>query len=91
MSEPSPLTRRCGACGYRYEATVETCPIDLHPMPAAGPGAADLGSYRLLARLGEGAWGRSTGRFTPGIAGDDRRTLGTIDMGRESRRGRPTT
>ena len=57
MSEPSPLTRRCGACGYRYEATVETCPIDLNPIPAAGPGAADLGSYRLIARLGEGGMG----------------------------------
>jgi serine/threonine-protein kinase len=57
MSGPSPLTRRCGACGYRYEATVETCPIDLHPLPPSEPGAADLGSYRLVARLGEGGMG----------------------------------
>ena len=57
MLDHSPLTRRCGTCGYRYEATVDACPIDHRALPPADPGTADLGSYRLLERLGEGGMG----------------------------------
>jgi serine/threonine-protein kinase len=57
MLDSSPLTRRCGACGYRYESTVDACPIDRSALPPADAGTADLGSYRLLERLGEGGMG----------------------------------
>ena len=57
MHDLSPLTRRCGACGYRYESTVDACPIDRRALAAADANAADLGSYRLLERLGEGGMG----------------------------------
>jgi len=57
MLDSSPLTRRCGACGYRYESTMDACPIDRRALPPADPTTADLGSYRLLERLGEGGMG----------------------------------
>jgi len=57
MLDSSPLTRRCGACGYRYESTVDACPIDHRALPPGDAGTADLGSYRLLERLGEGGMG----------------------------------
>jgi serine/threonine protein kinase len=57
MLEPSPLTRRCLACGYRFESTIEVCPIDRQPLPCEDLGAAEIGSYRLVERLGEGGMG----------------------------------
>jgi serine/threonine protein kinase len=57
MLDSSPLTRRCGACGYRYESSIEACPIDHRALPSADSASADLGSYRLLERLGEGGMG----------------------------------
>ena len=57
MAEASGLTRRCPACGYRFEAGLHTCPIDQRQLPPADEAAADLGSYRLLERLGEGGMG----------------------------------
>ena len=57
MLDSSLLTRRCGACGYRYESTVDACPIDHRALPPADAGTAELGSYRLLERLGEGGMG----------------------------------
>ena len=57
MLDPSPLTRRCGACGYRYESKIDACPIDRRALPPADATTADLGSYRLLERLGEGGMG----------------------------------
>jgi eukaryotic-like serine/threonine-protein kinase len=57
MLDSSPLTRRCGACGYRYESTIDACPIDRRALPPADATTADLGSYRLLERLGEGGMG----------------------------------
>src|SRR5215471_16594779 len=53
----SSLTRRCEACGYRYDSSTETCPIDARPLPAPDPAVADLANYRLLDRLGEGGMG----------------------------------
>ncbi len=57
MLDSSPLTRRCGACGYRYESSIDACPIDHRALPSADAASADLGSYRLLERLGEGGMG----------------------------------
>ena len=57
MADSAGLTRRCAACGYRFEASVQTCPVDHRKLPPADEAAADLGSYRLLERLGEGGMG----------------------------------
>ncbi len=57
MLDHSPLTRRCARCGYRYEGTVDACPIDHRALPPADEATAELGSYRLLERLGEGGMG----------------------------------
>lgn len=56
-TEPSPLTRRCEACGHRYAEKVELCLIDGRRLPPADPGVADVGSYRLMERLGDGGMG----------------------------------
>src|SRR5436190_3622656 len=52
-----PLTRRCNSCGYRFEATRETCSVDGKPLPPADPAVAQLGSFRLVERLGDGGMG----------------------------------
>jgi serine/threonine-protein kinase len=57
MAEAAGLTRQCLGCGYRFEAGLQICPIDQRKLPAAVEAAADLGSYRLLERLGEGGMG----------------------------------
>jgi serine/threonine-protein kinase len=57
MMEPSLLIRRCQSCGYRFETSIDLCPIDNRALPPADPAAAELGSYRLLDRLGEGGMG----------------------------------
>jgi tRNA A-37 threonylcarbamoyl transferase component Bud32 len=51
------LTRLCGACGYRLEATLLRCPVDGSRLPRERADAAVLGSYRLLERLGTGGMG----------------------------------
>jgi serine/threonine-protein kinase len=55
--EASLLTRRCEACGYRYESGIDVCPVDGRAVQAGGAGVADLGSYRLIERLGDGGMG----------------------------------
>jgi len=57
MPDAAGLTRRCPACGYRFEANLSVCPVDHRKLPPADPAAAELGSYRLLQRLGEGGMG----------------------------------
>src|SRR5215471_8340353 len=54
--EPS-LTRRCEACGYRFDSSTAICPFDARPLPAPDPAVAALGNYRLQERLGEGGMG----------------------------------
>ncbi|HET6147997.1 MAG TPA: protein kinase [Polyangia bacterium] len=57
MADSPGLTRRCAACGYRFEGHVQICPVDNRKLPPPDDAAADLGSYRLLERLGEGGMG----------------------------------
>src|SRR5581483_2487646 len=52
-----PLTRRCAGCGRRYEAQVAICGADGRALPAPDPKVADVGSYRLVQRLGDGGMG----------------------------------
>jgi len=51
------LTKLCGTCGYRYEATVQKCPADGSRLGRAKPDVAVLGAYRLVERLGTGGMG----------------------------------
>ncbi|HVZ72230.1 MAG TPA: serine/threonine-protein kinase [Polyangia bacterium] len=53
----STLTRRCAACGYRFEATALVCPVDRHALPLAEAHAAELGAFVLVARIGDGGMG----------------------------------
>jgi serine/threonine protein kinase len=53
----SQLTRRCEACGYRFESATDFCPVDRRVLPPADPSVADLGSYRLTERLRDGGMG----------------------------------
>jgi serine/threonine-protein kinase len=57
MESESSLTRRCEACGYRFESSTDFCPLDRRPLPPADPKVADLGSYRLIERLRDGGMG----------------------------------
>jgi serine/threonine-protein kinase len=54
--EPA-LTRRCDACGYRFEASQDVCTVDGKRLPAPDPHAGVLGSFRLVERLGDGGMG----------------------------------
>jgi serine/threonine protein kinase len=51
------LTRRCDACGYRFEASSEVCSVDGKRLPPPDPRVAELGSFRLVERLGDGGMG----------------------------------
>jgi tRNA A-37 threonylcarbamoyl transferase component Bud32 len=51
------LTKLCGTCGYRYEATVQRCPGDGTRLGRERPDVAVLGAYRLVERLGTGGMG----------------------------------
>jgi tRNA A-37 threonylcarbamoyl transferase component Bud32 len=51
------LTKLCGTCGYRYEATVQKCPADGSRLGRVRPDVAVLGAYRLVERLGTGGMG----------------------------------
>ena len=51
------LTKLCGTCGYRYEATVQRCPADGARLGRERPDVAVLGAYRLVERLGTGGMG----------------------------------
>jgi hypothetical protein len=53
----STLTRRCAACGYRFEATTASCPVDGRTLPPPDPRVAELGAFVLVERLGEGGMG----------------------------------
>jgi serine/threonine protein kinase len=53
----STLTRRCDGCGYRFEAAQEICSVDGKRLPPADPRVAELGSFRLVERLGDGGMG----------------------------------
>jgi serine/threonine protein kinase len=53
----SSLTRRCDVCGYRFDVTQDICPLDQQPLPAPDPAVAELGSFRLIERLGDGGMG----------------------------------
>ena len=53
----STLTRRCDACGYRFDATMDVCSVDGKRLPAPDPRVAELGSFRLVERLGDGGMG----------------------------------
>jgi len=53
----STLTRRCNGCGYRFEAAQEICSVDGKRLPPADPRVAELGSFRLVERLGDGGMG----------------------------------
>jgi serine/threonine protein kinase len=55
--EPSSLTRRCEVCGMRFDSTVAICPTDRRALGADDPSVADIGSYRLIQRIGEGGMG----------------------------------
>jgi tRNA A-37 threonylcarbamoyl transferase component Bud32 len=51
------LTKLCGTCGYRYEATTQRCPADGSRLGRERPDVAVLGAYRLVERLGTGGMG----------------------------------
>jgi serine/threonine-protein kinase len=51
------LTRRCGTCGYRFEASQDVCTVDGQRLPPADPAVAALGVFRLVERLGDGGMG----------------------------------
>jgi serine/threonine protein kinase len=51
------LTRRCDACGYRFEAAQTVCSVDGKRLPPPDPRVAELGSFRLAERLGDGGMG----------------------------------
>jgi serine/threonine-protein kinase len=51
------LTRRCEACGYRFEAERDVCSVDGKRLPPPDPAAAMLGTFRLVERLGDGGMG----------------------------------
>jgi serine/threonine-protein kinase len=53
----SALTRRCDACGYRFEASRDVCSVDGKRLPPPDPSIAMLGNFRLLERLGDGGMG----------------------------------
>jgi serine/threonine-protein kinase len=57
MESESSLTRRCEACGYRFDSTTDFCPLDRRALPPPDPKVADLGSYRLIERLRDGGMG----------------------------------
>jgi serine/threonine protein kinase len=54
--EPA-LTRRCEACGYRFEESQESCSVDGNRLPPPEARFATLGSFRLVERLGDGGMG----------------------------------
>jgi len=54
--EPA-LTRRCEACGYRFEASQDLCTVDGKRLPPPDARAGVLGSFRLVERLGDGGMG----------------------------------
>jgi serine/threonine-protein kinase len=54
--EPA-LTRRCEACGYRFEAAEDVCSVDGRRLPPPDASAGLLGSFRLIERLGDGGMG----------------------------------
>jgi eukaryotic-like serine/threonine-protein kinase len=51
------LTKLCGTCGYRLEASLLRCPGDGTRLGRERPEAAVLGAYRLAERLGTGGMG----------------------------------
>jgi serine/threonine-protein kinase len=51
------LTRRCEACGYRFEASQDVCTVDGKRLPPPHASAGVLGSFRLVERLGDGGMG----------------------------------
>jgi eukaryotic-like serine/threonine-protein kinase len=53
----SSLTRRCPACGYRFDAATEVCTVDGRALSVPDPEAARLGGFRLVERLGDGGMG----------------------------------
>jgi hypothetical protein len=53
----STLTRRCEACGYRFEAAETVCSVDGKRLPPPDSRVAELGSFRLVERLGDGGMG----------------------------------
>jgi serine/threonine-protein kinase len=53
----SALTRRCAACGYRFEARKDACTFCGRTLPPPDPSVSKLGAYRLVERLGDGGMG----------------------------------
>jgi serine/threonine protein kinase len=53
----SALTRRCEACGYRFEESQECCSVDGNRLPPPEARFATLGSFRIVERLGDGGMG----------------------------------
>ena len=53
----STLTRRCDECGYRFETAQDVCSVDGARLPPPDPRVAELGSFRLVERLGDGGMG----------------------------------
>jgi serine/threonine-protein kinase len=53
----STLTRRCDACGYRFEASRQVCSVDGKRLPPPDESAGTLGTFRLVERLGDGGMG----------------------------------
>ncbi|HXI58635.1 MAG TPA: hypothetical protein VNO55_21355, partial [Polyangia bacterium] len=41
----------------RFDSTVAICPTDRRALGADDPSVADIGSYRLIQRIGEGGMG----------------------------------
>jgi serine/threonine-protein kinase len=51
------LTKRCHVCGYRYESSLDQCPVDEVALGRERPGVDHLGPYRLVERLAVGGMG----------------------------------
>jgi serine/threonine-protein kinase len=51
------LTRRCSACGYRFEEKKDACTFCGRTLEAPDPAVSKLGAYRLVERLGDGGMG----------------------------------
>ncbi len=56
-SSTSALTKLCGSCGFRMEASLLRCPVDGARLSREHREVALLGSYRLLERMGTGGMG----------------------------------
>lgn len=51
------LTKLCSSCGYRYETSLERCPLDGARLGRERADVSQIGPYRLIERLGTGGMG----------------------------------